>query len=124
MMDIERVILAAKLGRSRKDAQVDTCSVFAAALYDFLSERGIHRTIVTAVKKGFQAWAHSVIEVEGRYYDSLGEFSAAIYRDRARIHPSVILDIAYVPDSRDDCYEEEFVEMYNFYLKMLTKAAA
>ncbi|RMM39198.1 hypothetical protein QO021_28345 (plasmid) [Pseudomonas amygdali pv. lachrymans] len=124
MMDIEKVILAAKLGRARKDAQVDTCSVFAAALYDFLSERGIPRKIVTAVKKGFQAWAHSVIEVDGRFFDSLGEFSVSIYRDRARIHPSVSLDISYVPDTRDDCYEEEFIEMYNFYLKMLTKAAA
>ncbi|KPC02325.1 Uncharacterized protein AC501_3611 [Pseudomonas amygdali pv. lachrymans] len=65
-----------------------------------------------------------MIEVDGRFFDSLGEFSVSIYRDRARIHPSVSLDISYVPDTRDDCYEEEFIEMYNFYLKMLTKAAA
>nr|WP_011923081.1 hypothetical protein [Pseudomonas fluorescens]CAM96305.1 hypothetical protein pQBR0273 [Pseudomonas fluorescens SBW25] len=123
-MDINAIILKAKLGRTRKDAQVDTCSVFAAALYDFLIDRGIPTKMVTAVKQGLGAWAHSVVEVDGQYYDSLGEFSISIYRERARIHPSVNTDIAYVPDSRAECFEEEFIEMYNFYLRMLNKAAA
>ena len=40
-MDIHEIILAAKLGRERKYAQVDTCTVFAAALYDLLTDRGV-----------------------------------------------------------------------------------
>ncbi|MFK3607852.1 hypothetical protein PVE_R2G0535 [Pseudomonas veronii 1YdBTEX2] len=124
MLDISAVILKSKLGRTRKDAQVDTCSVFAAALYDFLIDRGIPTKMVTAVKKGLGAWAHAVVEVDGRYFDSLGEFSISTYRDRARIHPSVNIDVSYVPDTRADCFEEEFIEMYNFYLRMLNKAVA
>ena len=123
-MDIASIILAAKLGRTRKDAQEDTCTVFAAALYDLLCSRGITCKMVTAVRRGFNSWAHAVVEVDGRYYDSLGEFSTNIYRTRARIHPSVNLDISYQPDEREDCYEEEFVEMYNYYHKMLDNAVS
>jgi len=123
-MDIASTIMVAKLGRTRKDAQEDTCTVFAAALYDHLCSRGIPCKMVTAVKRGFGSWAHAVVEVDGRYYDSLGEFSTSIYRARARIHPSVNLDISYQPDEREDCYEEEFFEMYNFYQKMLDKAVS
>lgn len=123
-MDIGAIIMAAKLGRARKDAQEDTCTVFAAALYDLLLGQGIPCKMVTVVKHGFGSWAHAVVEVDGRYFDSMGEFSTNIYRTRARIHPSVSLDISYQPDERADCYEEEFVEMYNFYRKMLNKAVA
>ncbi len=123
-MDIASTIIVAKLGRTRKEAQEDTCTVFAAALYDLLCSRGISCNMVTAVKHGFSSWAHAVVEVDGRYYDSMGEFSTSIYRARARIHPSVNLDISYQPDVREDCYEEEFVELYNFYQKMLDKAAS
>ncbi|ELG7182267.1 TPA: hypothetical protein ACGW3N_000251 [Pseudomonas aeruginosa] len=122
-LDIALVIQAAKLGRTRKDAQEDTCSVFAAALYDFLSSRGVPCKMVTAVKNGHGAWAHAVVEVDGRLYDSFGEFSTEIYRARAKIHPSVTVNITYKPDVREECYEPEFEEMYAFYLKMLTKAA-
>ena len=31
-MDIDAIIRAAKLGRERKDAQVETCTVFAAGV--------------------------------------------------------------------------------------------
>lgn len=110
------------MGRARKDAQEDTCAVFAAALYDVLSEQGITCQIVTAVKQGFGSWAHSIVEVDGCYYDSMGEFSTGIYRVRARIHPKVGLDIHYQLDSRHDCYEPEFDEMYIFFVKMLNKA--
>ena len=80
-MDIQAVIAAAKLGRSRKDAQVDTCSVFAAALFDLLSQQGIPCQMVTAVHRGLRPWAHSVVEVSGEYFfDSLGVFSNDLYR--------------------------------------------
>jgi hypothetical protein len=39
-MDIDTNIRMAKLGRSRNDAQEDTCAVFAAALFDVLSAQG------------------------------------------------------------------------------------
>ena len=121
-MDIAAVIHAAALGRTRKHAQEDTCAVFAAALYDSLAGHGIPSHMVTAVKKGFSPWAHSVVEVDGRYYDSLGEFSTNIYRCRAKIHSTVSLDITYQSDTRADCFESEFDELYAFYVKMLTKA--
>lgn len=118
--NLHEIILAAKLGRSRRDAQVDTCVVFAAALYDVLSARGIACQIVTAIQKG--RWAHALVEVDGRYYDSLGEFSTLIYRQRTKVHPSVSQDLIYQPDSRAECYEPEFDVMHAFYVKMLQKA--
>lgn len=122
IMDVEGVILGAKLGRTRKDAQEDTCAVFAAALYDALSRREIPCRMVTAVKRGSGGWAHSIVEVAGRYYDSMGEFSTSIYRDRARIHPSVTLTIDFEPDNRDQCFDPEFDELHAFYVKMLQKS--
>ena len=71
-MDIAAVIRTAALGRARKYAQEDTCAVFAAALYDSLAGQGILSHMVTVVKKGFSPWAHAVVEVDGRYYDSMG----------------------------------------------------
>ncbi|WP_432263338.1 hypothetical protein [Cupriavidus sp. TMH.W2] len=121
-MDINAIIQAAKLGRTRNDAQEDTCAVFAAALYDVLSAHGIPCQMVTAVKREGHAWAHLIVEIAGRYYDSMGEFSTSIYRARARIHPTVSLDIAYQPDVRSDCYESEFDELHAFYVNMLNKA--
>lgn len=121
-MDINAIIQAAKLGRCRKEAQVDTCTVFAAALYDVLLEQGVTCQMVTAVNKNGRAWAHAVVEIAGRYYDSLGEFSTGIYRARSKIHPSVALDIEYQRDVRSDCYESEFDEMYAFYVNALKKA--
>lgn len=121
-MDIEAVIKAAKLGRTREDAQVDTCSVFAAALYDLLSP-GIPCKMVTVVNRGLLPWAHAVVEVDGRYYDSMGEFSTPIYKARAKLHPSVNLELGYLADSREECYEPEFDELHGFYLEALRKAA-
>ena len=121
-MDIEAVIKAAKIGRTRKDAQVDTCSVFAAALYDLLSP-GIPCKMVTVVNRGPLPWAHAVVEVDGSYYDSMGEFSTPIYKARTKLHPSVNLELRYLADSREECYEPEFDELHAFYLKMLTLAA-
>ncbi|TXT27861.1 MAG: hypothetical protein FD131_3543 [Rhodocyclaceae bacterium] len=121
-MDITAIIQAAKLGRARNDAQVDTCAVFAAALYDVLSTQEIPCQMIAAVKKGLGAWAHAVVEVGGRYYDSMGEFSTGIYRARAKIHPKVDLEIEYRPDYRSECYESEFDELHAFYVKMLKNA--
>lgn len=121
-MDIDAIIKAARLGRERKDAQVDACSVFAAALYDVLSAQGIQCQMVTVVPNGLPKWAHAVVEVAGRYYDSMGEFSADIYRNRARIHPAVEFELDYQSDSRCECYEPECDELHAFFLKALNKA--
>jgi hypothetical protein len=121
--DIEGIIKAAKLGRSRREAQEDTCTVFAAALHDVLAFQGIDCQMATAEKQDLHGWAHSVVQVGQRYYDSMGEFSTDIYRARSKIHPKVTLDIRFKRDARADCYESEFEEMYDFYLKMLSKAA-
>lgn len=120
-MDIDAMIKAAKLGHERKDAQVDTCTVFAAALYDVLSAQRIQCQIVTVVPKGLGAWAHAVGAVAGRHYDSLGEFSADIYRARAKIHPKVRFDLEYRADTRYECYESELDELYAFFVKALNK---
>jgi hypothetical protein len=119
-MNIHEVITTAKLGRARRDAQVDTCSVFAAALYDVLQALHVDCKMVSVENKG--VWAHSLVEVDGRYYDSMGEFTTAICRQRAKIHSSVSFELLYTPDCRVDCYEPEFEEMYAFYVKMLNKS--
>ena len=122
-MDIQTVILEAKLGRSRREAQEDTCSVFSAALFDLLMEAGVPCKMVTAQKKDGHVWAHAVVEAQGRYFDSMGEFSNEIWRKRARIHPRVETTIHFQDDLREECYEEEFEELYAFYLKQLKKSA-
>lgn len=124
-MDIPGLIRSAKLGRTRKEAQVDCCAAFAAALHDVLAEHGVQCRLVTAVKRGItNGWAHSVVEVAGVYYDSMGEFSADVYRQRARIHQSVDVKISYTPDTRDGCYEAELDEMHAFYVTQLRAAIA
>lgn len=121
-MHIGAIIQAAKLGRERKDAQIDTCSVFAAALFDVLTQMGIACQMVTAVNRSGRGWAHSVVEADGAYYDSMGEFSGDIYKARAKLHPSVRVDIEFRKDFREDCFEPEFEELYTFFMKALTKA--
>lgn len=120
-LDLDGVIRNAKLGRTRKDAQEDTCAVFAAALFDLLTERGVACRMVT-VAGGFSPltrWYHAVVEVGDVHYDSMGEFSEDIWRRRAKIHPRVTTSLTYRQDVREDCYEEEFEEMHRFYLKAL-----
>lgn len=125
-MNIQDVILEAKLGRYRKDAQIDTCAVFAAALYDVLKARGISCALYTASYSynytSGSEWCHGVVKVGDRYYDSMGEFSLDIYRKRAKIHPKVNARMTFKRDSRIDCYEEEFEEMHIFYVDKLGKA--
>jgi hypothetical protein len=121
-MNINKIIQEAKLGSARRDAQVDTCAPFAAALYDVLSAQGIACQMAVAMKDNPCTWTHSIVMVAGRYYDSMGEFSTDIYRVRAKIHPKVKIDIFYRADSRHDCYESEFDDMYAFYVQALNKA--
>ena len=51
-----------------------------------------------------------------------GHLNSYLYRKRAKIHPSVTIDIDYVPDSRSECFEPEFDELHAFYCRMLSKA--
>lgn len=120
-MNLTTVIQSAKLGRARKDAQEDTCTVFAAALYDVLVAQGVPCQMVVAESR-YPLWAHSLVEVNGQYYDSMGEFSNEIYRSRAKIHPTVDTTIAYNSDTRSECFEPEFDELYAFYVKALNKS--
>ena len=122
---IEAIIKTAKLGRSRRDAQQDTCAVFAAALYDLLEELDVCCSlhVATDAHKYTEKWYHCVVRVDGQYYDSLGEFSQEIWRKRMKTHPKVPVTITYSPDSRMCCYDEEFDEMHAFYLKELRKAS-
>lgn len=117
---IDEIIKNAKLGRERRDAQTETCSVFAAALYDVLSSHGISCKMFTAQKE--KEWAHSIVKVGNRFYDSMGEFSTEIYRKRAKIHPTVKFEISYKSDLRKDCYEQEYDELHAFFVKMLNKS--
>jgi hypothetical protein len=127
IMDIVELIKTAKIGRERKDAQVDTCAAFGAALYDVLAENGFSPSLVTACYRGVsvdRTWYHQVVEVEGKMYDSLGEFSTDIVRARLKIHPKVDYQLAYTPERREGCYDDDdFQLVYEFLLKELRKAA-
>ena len=121
-MDLDRVIKDAKLGRARREAQEDTCAVFAAALHDVLQANDVPCQMVRAENGWPAAWSHSVVAVDDRYYDSMGEFSVEIYRNRAKIHPAVTVDIAFHSDCRGDCYEPEFDELHAFFVRVLGSA--
>ena len=123
-MTLSEIILSAKLGRSRKDAQVDCCGEFAGALFDALQSRGIVCSMVTASSHflGQADWYHAVVGVGGRYFDSLGEFSEEIYRARARIRPKVTIDIRFRLDARSCAFEDDMAEMHAYYLTALNKA--
>lgn len=126
-MDIIELIMQAKIGRERKEAQLETCAAFAAALYDVLEENGFDVRMVTAARTGVSAsmtWYHSVVEVDGRFYDSMGEFSTEIVRKRNRIHPSVGYELSFKPDTRDECFDaDDYQALYEFLLKELRKSA-
>ncbi|MCS4088577.1 hypothetical protein [Rhizobium sp. BK176] len=126
-MDIAELIKSAKIGRERKDAQIDSCSAFAAALYDVLEENGYSPSLVNASYRGAtieRTWHHLVVEVDGTMYDSLGEFSTEIMRARSKIHPTVSYELKYSPEIRDDCYDEDdFGGVYEFLVKEFRKTA-
>jgi len=126
-VDIVELIMQAKIGRERRDAQIETCAPFAAALYDVLEENGFEVRMVTAGRTGVSAnmtWYHSVVQVDGRFYDSMGEFSTEIVRKRNRIHHSVNYELSFMPDTRDDCFDaDDYQALYEFLLKELRKSA-
>jgi len=125
-MTLSEIIMAAKIGRYRKDAQIDTCDVFAAALYDALKARDIPCSVYTvAFTRAFSRmpeWYHGVVKVAGKYYDSLGEFSCDIIRTRNRIHPKVTFDLSFTKDIRDGFFNDEYADLHEHYLKFLAKA--
>lgn len=125
-MDIHSIILAAKLGGERKAAQEDTCGPFAAALFDVLTECGLKPRIKTAaliVLPGTRAsWYHAVVEVDGRLYDSKGEFSHEIACQRQKIRSTTGTRIDIKADDRSCCYEEELDELHKFLVKELRKS--
>lgn len=125
-MDIVSLIKNAKLGGERKAAQVDSCAPFAAALFDVLKENGLDASLSVASHRAIVAqnsWYHGIVEYDGSFYDSLGEFSPDIMRKRLKIHPSVDYQIAIKADRREGFYEDEEEEMYAFFLKALRKSA-
>lgn len=125
-MDIAAVIKAANLGRTRKDAQENACAVFAAALFDVLAKQGIPARLfaVSPAERWFGTWAHALVEVDGRYFDSLGEFSTEIHRARTKIHPKVECVLVFQPDHRDESFEPEFDDLHAFYVEKLQQAAS
>lgn len=126
-MDIVELIMSAKIGRERKDAQVDTCAPFAAALYDVLLENGFDAELVSVGYKGVtveHSWYHAVVSVDGTMYDSLGEFSEDILKARMKIKPTVEYKLSFALDSRDGCYDEDdYQVLYDFLVDQLRKAA-
>jgi hypothetical protein len=127
-MDIVELIKTAKIGRERKDAQVDSCAAFAAALYDVLAENGFAPSMVTACYRGATVettWYHAVVEVDGKMYDSLGEFSTEIMRQRIKAGKNSAYELKYEPEPREDCYDAfDHQGVYDFLVKEFRKTAA
>lgn len=127
-VDIADLIGTAKIGSERRAAQSDSCAPFAAALYDVLAELGLEPKLAVACHRGHTVdgtWYHQVVELAGRYYDSLGEFSLDILRKRLKIHPKAEFDLTFQPEPRAGCFEEEDYEvLHGFLVKELRKAAA
>lgn len=117
-------ILNANLGSARKDAQIDTCEVFSAALTDTLLGLGIKCTVSAASffiePHHAPEWGHSIVTVCGRYYDSLGQFDHAIVRARLKIHRDVRTRLEIKRDRRG--FDPEFERLYKFYVAKLVAA--
>ena len=126
-MDIVELIKTAKIGRERRDAQVDTCAPFAAALYDVLMENGFEPSLVCVGYRGAsveRSWYHSVVSVDGVMYDSLGEFSADIHRARIKVKDPANYVLTFEPDGRFGCYDEDDYDvLYEFLVTEFRKAA-
>jgi hypothetical protein len=118
--EVARIIADAKLGATRKYAQIDSCSVFAEALHEVLGAAGIQSSIWMASPKVYPQWYHSVVQVGDVFFDSLGVFNEDVVRARHKIHPTATFKLNIVPDVGD--YEEEFDDLRAFYVKSLTKA--
>jgi hypothetical protein len=122
MIDIVNIIQNAKLGRSRKDAQIDTCSVFAEALLTVLRDAGQKSTLSTATLKisGRVLCYHSVVTVARVHYDSLGIFNETTLRQRGKYHRDVVLDLTFRRDKPDN--DDEYELLRQFYIKQLKKS--
>lgn len=124
-MDIAALIKNAKIGSERKAAQVETCSPFAAALYDVLAESGLPVSLVVVGHRGAtpeRSWYHLVVDHNGTQYDSMGEFSQEIIRKRLKIHKSVDFPLSFEVEPRAGCYEDEHEEVFQFLLEKLRNA--
>lgn len=123
--DIERAISQAKLGSARKDAQIDACEPFAAALFDVLTSAGIDATVFCATfhlsHTNSPLWAHAVVRSGGRFYDSMGLFDHDTVRARQRIHKTVQTELRFTEDVRD-FDARDWAEMHAFCLKKLSAA--
>lgn len=124
-LDIAQIISQAKLGSTRKDAQIDACEPFAAALFDVLSSAQIDATVCTATfrlsHRRLPLWAHAVIQSDGIFYDSMGVFNHDVVRKRQRIHKNVRTELKLEKDIRD-FNEKEWSEMHKFYFEALSKS--
>lgn len=122
-MDLSAVILNAKLGRERRDAQIDTCSIFAAALVDVLTENGVQADFCSAsfvILPGDRAsWHHAVVKVGDTFFDSMGEFNHEIVRARTKTHKTVKSRLDFRSDQRDEVEEDELAELLEFFVKKL-----
>ncbi|GBQ85493.1 hypothetical protein AA14337_3085 [Acetobacter malorum DSM 14337] len=132
-LDFHRLILNAALGSSRKDAQIDTCTVFSAALYDVLRAARLRPEVYDATlyqvttygKGGSQTntktlFVHSVLRIRGKYYDSLGLFNEEIVRGRMKVHKNVQSRLDFQKSVRD--YDEmDYSELHAFLRKALQK---
>lgn len=123
--DIARIIKEAKLGGARKDAQIDACEPFAAALFDALNAAGIETKVFCAtffiVGSPSPEWAHAIVQVGGVFYDSLGVFNHEVVRARLRIHKNVQTRLQIEPDVRD-FDARDWSEMHAFCLKKIEKS--
>lgn len=126
-MDIIELLKTAKIGRERKEAQIDTCAPFAAALYDVLFENGFDVNLFVVAYRGAtvdSTWYHLVVEHDGIYYDSLGEFSTDIMRTRLKVRSSTQYELTFKREPRPGCYEEEdYAVLYDFLLDEFRRAA-
>ncbi len=123
--DIARIIKEAKLGGARKDAQIDACEPFAAALFDALTAVGVQVEVFCAsfYVEGARSpkWAHAVVQSGGVFYDSMGVFNHEIIRARQRTHKNVKTELRFEPDVRE-FDERDWTEMHAFCLKKLAKS--
>jgi hypothetical protein len=122
--NLHDIIMNAKIGEMRKDAQIETCTVFAAALGDLLKNRKIEHTYLCVSPKTPHSslmWYHTVIGFAGKMFDSYGLFNADILKKRQKL--KIDLDLLVKNDVREDV-DEEFSKLYIFFVKKLEKSFA
>jgi hypothetical protein len=120
---LNNLILNAKLGSARKDAQIDSCGPFAAALHDILKMNGMRSSIWSAEMHweyfSKPEWGHYVVRYIGIAYDSLGFFDKKIICKREKIKSNFCLVMRRM--SRQGIFEDDEINMYNFFYSALAK---